>query len=49
MRVCYNGRMNNKISCLLNIIQNKQQRGWDYEIYYQRKKHHSISGTQNSR
>ena len=32
-----------------NIIQNKQQRGWDYEIYYQRKKHHSISGTQNSR
>jgi hypothetical protein len=32
--VCYNGRIDNKTVVYKNIIQNKQQRGWDYEIYY---------------
>ena len=32
--VCYNERIDNKTVVYKNIIQNKQQRGWDYEIYY---------------
>ena len=32
--MCYNGHIDNKTVVYKNIIQNKQQRGWDYEIYY---------------